>query len=83
MAAIISSLVIGGKLCGGKGGGSSGWMGATWGRSVTKKRCWRAVLMCVGSWERVICDVRRGGMRLIERPFLQAAAFQRFSEVVW
>jgi len=83
MAAVISSLVIGGKSHGGKGGGSSGWMGATWGQSVTKKHCWRAALMCVGSWERVICDVRRGGICLIEQPFLQVVAFQRFSEVVW
>jgi len=31
-----------------------GLVGATWGRSVTKNCCWRAALICAGSWERVM-----------------------------
>ena len=82
MAAWISSSVIGGKSCGGRGVGSSGWMGATWGRSVTKNRCCKAALMSTGLCERVECEMRSGGIRLIERPFRHAAASQRFLLVV-
>jgi len=83
MASVTSDSVMGGKSWVGKGGGSSGWMGATWGWSDMKKHCWRALLISVGLCERVACEVRSGGMRLIDRPFLHVAASQRFSEVVW
>jgi len=82
MAAVISSLVIGKKSRGGKGGGSSGWRGATCGRSVTKNRCCRAVLICTGLWESMLWEVRSGGIRLIERPLRHVAASHKFLLVV-
>ena len=81
-AKVISDSVMGMKSRVGRGGGSSSCKGATWGRSVTKKRCRRASLISDVTWERVEGAMRRGGMRLIERPFLQAAASHKFSEVV-
>ena len=81
-AEAISDCVMGMKGRVGRGSGSSHWKGATSGRSAMKKCTDKASLISEWSCEMTELAVRSGGIRLMERPFLQAAASQRFSEVV-
>jgi len=78
----ISVSVIGVRSRMGRGVGLSGWAGKTSGRSMMKNRFRKASHILWGSSKTWEGPVRRGGMRLMDRPFRQAAASQRCLEVV-